>query len=89
MGLAGVAIRQRSAVSRFTDQERGVDADLGQRLLVFLIEIRLEDNLGVGRAMKPAIGLDLAFKLARRPARVTMVAVRLMPPAILSVESFE
>ena len=57
-------------MSGFGHQKRRVDTDLRQRFFVFQIKIGLEDNFGIGRAVEPAIGLDLAFELPRGPAGV-------------------
>src|SRR5262249_39199437 len=44
-----------------------IDADLLQRLLVFAAGVLAENQLGIGRAMQPAVMLDLVLELARRP----------------------
>ena len=41
-----------------------------QRRLVLALDVVAEDQFGVGRAMQPAVLLDLALELARRPARI-------------------
>ena len=69
-----VASRGRSAtgsgVAGFADEMRGIDADLRQRPLVLLIEVAVEQQIGVGRAVQPAVGLDLALELTRPPAGI-------------------
>src|SRR5262245_45545075 len=44
-----------------------IDADLLQRLLVFAAGVLTENQLGIGRAMQPAVMLDLVLELAWRP----------------------
>src|SRR5512144_837153 len=51
-------------------QHAGIDADLAQRALVFFIDVVAEDQVRIGVAMQPAIVLDLALELARRPAGI-------------------
>ncbi len=49
---------------------RRVDADLGQCPHVLALEVGIEHEIEIGRAVQPAVGLDLAFELTRRPARI-------------------
>ena len=39
-------------------------------LVVFAVGVLAEDQLGIGRAMQPAVMLDLLLELARRPAGI-------------------
>ena len=52
------------------DEMRRVDADLRQRALVFLLQIAVEQQIGVGWTMQPAVGGNLALELAGAPAGV-------------------
>src|SRR6266566_5027202 len=61
----------RSRMPGFARQHADVDADLAERLLVFGVGVRSEDQLGICRAMQPAVLIDLVLKLARRPAGVS------------------
>src|SRR5262249_47363852 len=47
-----------------------IDSDLLERLLVFAAGILPEDQFGVGRAMQPAVMLDLVLELARGPTGI-------------------
>src|SRR5262249_7100111 len=47
-----------------------IDADLLQRFFVFAAGILTENQLGIGRAMQPAVMLDLVLELARRPPSI-------------------
>ena len=38
--------------------------------LIFAVDVGVEDQFRIGRAMQPAIGLDLGLELARRPAGI-------------------
>src|SRR3954467_222467 len=58
----------RSSVADVTGQHAGTDAELLHRPVVFRVNVGAEDQLGVGAAMQPAILLQFAFELARRPA---------------------
>src|SRR5437868_1390223 len=60
-----------SGVSGFARQFSGIDADLAQGPAIFAVGIGPEHQLGIGRAMQPAVILDLALELARRPMGVT------------------
>src|SRR5262249_37121647 len=60
----------RSAVTCLGRQHAEVDADLAQRLGVFVLGILTEDQLKVGGAVQPAILVDLGLELARGPARI-------------------
>src|SRR3954447_25525100 len=60
----------RSSVADVTGQHAGTDAELLHRPVVFRVNVGAEDQLGVGAAMQPAILLQFAFELARRPARI-------------------
>src|SRR5258708_37424302 len=51
-------------------QGHGVDAELGQRSLPFVLEVVAEDDALVGGDVQPAIGLDLGVELARPPAGI-------------------
>src|SRR5262245_6022473 len=44
-----------------------IDADLLQRFFVFAAGVLTENQLGIGRAMQPAVMLDLVLELAWRP----------------------
>src|SRR5262249_1413858 len=54
-------------VPRLAGEHAEIDADLLQRLLVFTAGVLTENQLGIGRAMQPAVMLDLVLELARRP----------------------
>src|SRR4051794_30764628 len=60
----------RSSVADVTGQHAGTDAELLHRPVVFRVNVGAEDQLGVGAAMQPAIMLQLALELARRPAGI-------------------
>src|ERR1700738_1157859 len=47
-----------------------IDAELAHRLLVLGLDIRAEDQFGIGIAIEPAVLLDLVFQLTRRPPRI-------------------
>jgi hypothetical protein len=63
---AGVCL----GASRRTDQMRGIDAQDFQRARVFCLQIVVENNFGIGRAIEPAIRLNFAFELPWRPSRI-------------------
>jgi diguanylate cyclase (GGDEF)-like protein len=63
-------VRRQSGVAGVADEVRGVDSDLRQRPLVFLLEIAIEQQIGVGRAVQPAVGGDFALELAGAPAGI-------------------
>src|SRR5437660_5987076 len=63
--------RSLLSVSGFARQLAGVDADLAQGAAVFAVDVGAEDQLGIGRAMQPAVFLDFALELTGRPAGVT------------------
>src|SRR5947209_482490 len=58
----------RSSVADVTGQHAGTDAELLHRPVVFRADVGAEDQLGVGAAMQPAVLLQFAFELTRRPA---------------------
>src|SRR5262249_13787654 len=58
------------AVPGLGRQHAEIDADLAQRLGVFVLGILPEDQLKVGGAVQPAILVDLGLELARCPARI-------------------
>lgn len=60
-----------SRMSRVGDEMRRVDADLGHGAVVLRFQIGIEDDVEIRRAVQPAVRLDLAFQLPRRPSRVT------------------
>jgi EAL domain-containing protein (putative c-di-GMP-specific phosphodiesterase class I) len=71
-----------SAATRVGDADRAaqaaglvagttVDADLGQGPLVLVVEVAIEQEIEVRRAMQPAVGLDLVLELPRPPAGVS------------------
>ncbi len=66
----GLSLARASGVAGVAHEMRGIDADLGQRARVLRFEVGIEDQVGIGRAVEPAVGLDLALELARRPAGV-------------------
>ncbi len=53
---------------------------LSKRARIFPVDLGIENELGVGRAIEPAIGVDLAFELARRPSRIAERKQRLVRP---------
>src|SRR5262245_10297745 len=57
-------------VPGFARQHAEVDADLLQRPLVFAAGVGAEDQIEVGRAVQPAVMLDLVLELAGRPAGI-------------------
>jgi diguanylate cyclase (GGDEF)-like protein/PAS domain S-box-containing protein len=59
-----------SGVPGFARKHAEVDAEFPQRLAVFGLVVAAEDQFGIGRAMQPAIFLDLVLELPRRPARI-------------------
>ena len=61
---------RRLRVAGFARQHAEVDADLAQRLVVLAFGVGAEDQLRIGRAMQPAVLLDLGFQLPRRPAGI-------------------
>ncbi len=46
--------------------------------VIFAVDLGIEDELGIGRAVQPAIGVDLAFELARRPTGIAEREQRLV-----------
>src|SRR5262249_49424240 len=73
LGLQASRSDARSAslrVSGLAREHAESDADLLQRLLVFAAGVLTENQLGIGRAMQPAVMLDLGLELARRPAGI-------------------
>src|SRR5258708_3867107 len=60
----------RSSVADVAGQHAGTDADLLHRPVVFRADVGAENQLGVCAAMQPAIVLQLALELARRPAGI-------------------
>ncbi len=60
--------RPASGVTRLAGQERNVDAELRQRLVIFRVEIEPEEKVGVGLAMEPAIRLDFRIELTEAPS---------------------
>ena len=83
-------------VPGFAGEHADVHADLLQRLVVLVVVVPAEDQLGVGGTMQPTVLMDLAFELSRRPAgiaecehrvgRAVAARVRQMPSSIGSVE---
>src|SRR5919107_2314424 len=59
-----------SGVAGFHGQHGGLDAEPAQGHLVAEFGRGVEDQLRVGRAVEPAIGLELDFELSRAPARI-------------------
>ena len=59
-----------SGVACVAHEMRRIDADLGECARVLGLEIGIEDEIGIGRAIEPAVRLDLALELSRRPAGV-------------------
>src|SRR6185312_15685059 len=57
-------------VPRIVRQHADIDADLGERAGVFLVDVVTEDEIGIGVAMQPAIALDLVLELARAPTGI-------------------
>src|SRR3984893_155075 len=58
-------------VARLARQHGEIDTDLLERHLVLAAGIGAENQIGIGRAMQPAIMLDLVFQLPRCPSRIT------------------
>src|SRR5437764_15239460 len=63
----GSAGNKLLAVPGLGRQHAEVDADLAQRLGIFVLGILPEDQLKVGRAVQPAILVDLGLELTWRP----------------------
>src|SRR5690606_11067886 len=59
-----------SGVAGVADEVRWVDADLVEGTLVLLIEVAVEQQVEVGWAVQPAVGLDLVLQLPRAPAGI-------------------
>src|SRR6476646_7481282 len=78
MALKNMAIRNavarsavmRSSVADVAGEHAGTDADLLHRPVVFCADVGAENQLGIRTAMQPAIVLQLALELARRPAGI-------------------
>src|SRR5437762_13353988 len=47
-----------------------MDAKLLQRAVILGVDVVVEDQIGIGRAVQPAIVLDLVFQLTRAPAGI-------------------
>src|SRR6516162_9747922 len=58
------------SVAGLVREHAGIDPDLAQRAVIFLLDIVAEDQIGIGVAMQPSIILDFAFELPRRPSGV-------------------
>jgi hypothetical protein len=58
-------------VAGFARQHAEIDPNLFQRSLIFGAGIGPEDQFGVGRAVQPAIALDLGLELPGGPAGIT------------------
>src|SRR5258708_17235266 len=69
------------SVAGVARQGDGVDAELGQRSLPFVLEVVAEDDALVGGDVQPAIGLDLGVELARPPAGIAQRQQTAPPPA--------
>src|ERR1043166_708074 len=63
-------LSRRSGVPGLARQHAEVDADLLQRLYVFVLGVLAKDQVEVCVAVQPAVLVDLAFKLAGRPAGI-------------------
>src|ERR1700674_4316417 len=72
-----------SRVPGFVRQHAWIDPDLAQRAEVFLLDIAAKDQIRIGVAMQPAIVLDFAFQLSRRPAGIAQREYRVLWPATL------
>src|SRR5262249_60295188 len=68
-GQGGRSMRELASlcVPGLAREHAEIDADLLQRLLVFAAGVLAENQLGIGRAMQPAVMLDLVLELAWRP----------------------
>lgn len=53
----------RSGVPGIAHEMGQIDPDLGKCAGIFVLKIFIENQVGIGRAMEPAIGLDFRFKL--------------------------
>ena len=71
---------QRSGVAGFRGQHRGLDADPPQRLVVARIDGGAEQQVRIGRAIQPAIGLDFVLELPGGPARIAERQDRVLRP---------
>src|SRR3954467_2997701 len=60
----------RSSVADVAGEHAGTDADLLHRPVVFCADVGAENQPGIRTAMQPAIVLQLALELARRPAGI-------------------
>ena len=65
-------------VARIVDEADRIDPDLAQGAPIFAVDLRIEDQLRVGRAIEPTIGMDLVFELPGRPAGVAEREQRLV-----------
>src|ERR1700676_4462878 len=59
-----------SRVAGLGREHADLDADLFQGQRVFALGIGAEDELAIGRAVQPAVLVNLALELAGRPARI-------------------
>ena len=53
------------SVSGVADEMRQVDAHFPEGARIFVLEILVENQIGIGWAMQPAVGLDLRLELSR------------------------
>src|SRR5262245_61082764 len=65
-------------VAGIVDEANRIDSELAQSAQIFAVHFGIEDQLGIGRAIEPAIGVDLAFELARRPPGIAERKQRLV-----------
>src|ERR1700676_295815 len=59
-----------SRVAGLGREHADLDADLFQGQGVFALGIGAEDELAIGRAVQPAVLVNLGLELTRRPARI-------------------
>src|SRR3954469_2699571 len=67
----GRASPPRSRVPRVLTEHAGIDAQQRQRLVVTLLDRRVEDDARLGADVDPAVATHLFFELACGPAAVT------------------
>src|SRR5271156_3377563 len=62
--------RVKSGVPGLAREHAEINADLFQRLVVFVTDVGAEDKIQIRRAMQPAIALNFIFELAGSPTGI-------------------
>src|SRR5690606_9310140 len=62
--------KDASGVPGLAGEHPRIDAEHAQGAVVLGFQRHVEDQLRIGRAVQPSVGLDLAFELARAPAGI-------------------